>query len=250
MINQDYTVTTSEISEQIYTPDSTATQEYDKRVQDFMNYAYGNEFSSIYIEKLNEYVTYLQNVTSKKHKVTTVREGFIRVEIDEPPRETSTAETPEPTEFQNKINGNTYANTDAVIEAADFSDKPAANQQPAYDYTPEPPVHFDELPSVHSGTQTEFVPRTDKKTSAFKTISLKELKQKDFSANWQIEGFIERGDLGMIYGKSASSKSFFVQGACFCVAAGLPFQGMSAHIERVSSIRNLIYVSHRFTKKP
>lgn len=99
------------------------------------------------------------------------------------------------------------------------------NAPPAYDYSPEPPAYFEEFDSGTVRYENESVPRTDKKTSTFKTISLKELKQKDFSANWLIEGFIERGDWGMIYGKSASCKSFFVQEACFCVAAGLPFQG-------------------------
>ncbi len=103
MFNQDYTATAPETSEQIDTQNSTATEDYDERVQDFMNLAYSQWHS---LEKANECATYLQFVTQKKHRVTTTRdgfpfrEGFFWIEIDEPPRETSTAETPEPTELK------------------------------------------------------------------------------------------------------------------------------------------------------
>ena len=59
----------------------------------------------------------------------------------------------------------------------------------------------------------------------FKTSSFTEMMAKDYKANWLIDNIIERGDWGMIYGKSASCKSFFVQEACYCVATGVPFHG-------------------------
>lgn len=61
----------------------------------------------------------------------------------------------------------------------------------------------------------------------FKTIPLSDLLARDFKTNWLIKGTIERENLVLFFGDSASGKSFLVQDACFCVAAGIAFKGRS-----------------------
>ncbi len=82
-----------------------------------------------------------------------------------------------------------------------------------------PPRHYDEPPAP---------PKKE-----FKTISLKQLMQKEFATNWLVEGIIERGNWGLFFGESASCKSFLVQEMAFCIAAGLPFHGKDTYQTKV-----------------
>ena len=84
--------------------------------------------------------------------------------------------------------------------------------------------NFNKIPlaEVIAGTSNNTIQADN---SLFKTSSFSELMSENYEANWLIDGIIERGDWGMIYGKSASCKSFFVQEACYCVATGIPFHG-------------------------
>jgi hypothetical protein len=64
---------------------------------------------------------------------------------------------------------------------------------------------------------------SSQKECAFKTISFNELLSKDYQANWLVTDFIEHGNWGLVFGASASCKSFLIQELAFCVAAGIPF---------------------------
>jgi hypothetical protein len=109
MINQDYAVTTPEISEQIYTPNSTSMEEPDEFMRKLINDCYEPCYS---IELAEDYAGALHISTKKKHKVITTSDGCFRAVLDDVPATTAyepdepPRETPEPTEFQNKINGN------------------------------------------------------------------------------------------------------------------------------------------------
>ena len=67
------------------------------------------------------------------------------------------------------------------------------------------------------------VANSSQKECAFKTISFNELLSKDYQANWLVTDFIEHGNWGLVFGASASCKSFLIQELAFCVAAGIPF---------------------------
>ncbi len=209
MLNQNYAVETPE------RPERVDVQDYDESMQGLISYCYEPCYS---IERAEDSAKALLSATQKNHKIITTSDGcFLAVLDEEPPHETSTAETPDPTEFQNKINGNTYANIDAVIEAADFSDRSAANQQPAYDYTPEPPPYFDEIPARQNATKMQSIP--------FKAMPLAELMAKEYRENWLIQDLFSIQDIILIFGNSASGKSLIVQDMCYCTAAGIDFHG-------------------------
>jgi len=57
------------------------------------------------------------------------------------------------------------------------------------------------------------------------TISLADMMQREYVANWLVEGLIEQSDLGLIFGTSGSGKSFFVLDLAYCIAAGIPYHG-------------------------
>lgn len=222
MFNEDYTTTTPE---QIDTSDSTATQDYNERVQNFMNLAYSQWHS---LEKANECVNYLQFVTRKKHRVTTTREGFpfkegfFWIEIDdtsyEQPRETSTAETPESTEFQNKFNGNTYEDIDPLIDAADFSDKPAEIPQTSYDYAPEQQPYFEEF---------DIATERDKrnKNTLLRWNSGDKLAQDAKAPIWLIKDILEQDSHGVLFGASMTYKTFTALELAHCISTGRWFMG-------------------------
>ncbi len=67
------------------------------------------------------------------------------------------------------------------------------------------------------------LPNSSQKECAFKTISFNELLSKDYQANWLVTDFIEHGNWGLVFGASASCKSFLIQELAFCIAAGIPF---------------------------
>lgn len=62
---------------------------------------------------------------------------------------------------------------------------------------------------------------------AFKLISCVDLMSRTYKPDWLIKGFIERGNLGLIFGNSASGKSLLVMDMCFCIATGLEFKGLA-----------------------
>ncbi len=95
--------------------------------------------------------------------------------------------------------------------------KIVSNAQSTCDYTPEPPLYFDEKLAGQNGTKTQSVP--------FKAMSFLDLMAKEYKADWLVQDLIEHQNLGLIFGNSASGKSLIVQDMCYCIAAGLDFHG-------------------------
>ncbi|OTE96629.1 hypothetical protein BCS42_03870 [Crenothrix sp. D3] len=62
-------------------------------------------------------------------------------------------------------------------------------------------------------------------TPTFKTLSLRELLNRKYVTNWLVKGVIERGNLALFFGDSASGKTFYIMDMCFCIAAGIYFKG-------------------------
>lgn len=61
----------------------------------------------------------------------------------------------------------------------------------------------------------------------FKVVSVYgDLTKRVFKASWLINGIIEQGNMGLMFGKSGSLKSFMAFDMGFCIAAGLPWHGM------------------------
>jgi len=59
----------------------------------------------------------------------------------------------------------------------------------------------------------------------FKTISLRELLNRQYVSKWLVKGVIEQGNLALFFGDSASGKTFYIMDMCFCIAAGIDFKG-------------------------
>jgi hypothetical protein len=74
-------------------------------------------------------------------------------------------------------------------------------------------------------SQSATVPTTQPEKSTFKTLSLRELLNRKYVTNWLVKGVIERGNLALFFGDSASGKTFYIMDMCFCIAAGIDFKG-------------------------
>jgi hypothetical protein len=98
----------------------------------------------------------------------------------------------------------------------------------------------DEFSSVQNGTKMESVPLDNlppnfdaravdrcevPNVPFFKVMEFHELMTKKYVNNWLVEGLIEKENLGLIFGNSASGKSLIVQDLCYCIAAGIDFHG-------------------------
>lgn len=121
--------------------------------------------------------------------------------------------------FQSKSNNAPMYGEESHLEIV-------ANAQPAYDYTPEPPPYFDEIPAAQNGTKTQSVP----------IKSFFDLIETEYKPNWLIDGIIERENLGLIFGNSASGKSLIVQDMSYCIASGLPYH------DKQTKQGNVLYV--------
>jgi RecA-family ATPase len=88
---------------------------------------------------------------------------------------------------------------------------------------------------TESGTNRHKTTQQDDK-SAFNTVSLKELLNRKYTTNWLVNGLVEHGNLGLIFGNSASGKSLITQDMCFCIAAGIDFKG------RTTKRGNVLYI--------
>jgi hypothetical protein len=149
------------------------------------------------------------------------------------------AETPEPTEFQNKINGNSYTSVDAAIEAADFSDRPAANSQPDYDYTPEPPRYFDELPLAGEQIPPDVRKKPTDKTDKLENVrpfseltrwtNADDLADDAVAPNYSINGILEIDAHGMLAGASMAFKTFVALDIAHSVCTGADFMGKKVY---------------------
>lgn len=87
---------------------------------------------------------------------------------------------------------------------------------------------YDNEAALFAMYQAEFgQPETTQppKQNRFKLISAGELMAREYKSNWLVDGLIERGNLGLIFGNSASGKSLLVQDLCHCIATGRDFKG-------------------------
>lgn len=73
--------------------------------------------------------------------------------------------------------------------------------------------------------------------NGFALKPLADLLATEYKADWLIEGLMEVGNLGLIFGQAASCKSLIVQDACFCISAGIDFHG-----KRVKQ-GNVVYIA-------
>jgi hypothetical protein len=99
--------------------------------------------------------------------------------------------------------------------------------QPPQRATKIEPVAVDDLPPNNFDTRamTRCELQGAANISFFKVMEFHELMTKEYVNNWLVEGLIEKENLGLIFGNSASGKSLIVQDLCYCIAAGIDFHG-------------------------
>lgn len=128
------------------------------------------------------------------------------------------------------VNGKTLSKANQVAFMKQTPIKPIQDDDidystmPDYDEYPPQKQQIPENTSLEGGTNQHKNAQQDDKP-AFKTVSLRELLNRKYTTNWLVDDLVEHGNLGLIFGNSASGKSLIIQDMCFCIAAGIDFKG-------------------------
>jgi len=118
-----------------------------------------------------------------------------------------------------------FGHEETVRQLSELVNPNATEPEPAPMLNDYPPDYLSHDADYSSYQDSATPPQQTQQKAIFKLISHSDLMAKEFKTNWLIRDFIEFGNLGLIFGNSASGKSLLVQDMSFCIAAGLDFKG-------------------------